>query len=169
MNLKKFSAKVHRGKYKQHPVYYFLRKKCVLKKFLHSKNTKNRFKITGKLIIPKCKKKEIIIPLHINNKIHKKFHLNLLIINIKRGEVTRIEPTSPQVTKINKKFVTKELTNYFKKYNLKYIGIDRRSSYRKHYRLCKYVAPAEYLYGKKLNNIILKKIIKRYIKWNQIG
>jgi hypothetical protein len=126
-------------------------------------NNINSFKLIKKSL-SKCKKKELVIFVHIHNRVTGNEHLNLLIVNTKTKRVTRIDPTSSKTSKITEKKVKKELNKYFKKFGYKYLGYDRRSKIIKHGKLCRYAAPAEYIYGKRLNHNILKKIIINYFK-----
>jgi len=142
-------------------------KSCVTNYF-RAINEKNQFRLVRKNIkylkrrLKTCKHKEIVIFLHIKNKVTDKSHLNLIIINTLTKKVTRIDPTSPIHTTITDKKVKKELIPFFKKFGLTFTGYDYRSKVIKHGKLCRYAAPAEYIYGRKLNHRILKKFIINY-------
>ena len=155
------------------PGYKILKKQkkaCVITKYMIAVTEKKRFRLIKfnlKLIknqIKKCKSKELIVFLHIRNKVNKNKHLNLLILNLKTKKVTRIDPSSPIRTKITIKKVKKELVPFFKKIGFQFTGYDDRSKVIKHGKLCRYAAPAEYIYGKKTNYKILKKVIIDYFK-----
>ena len=128
-------------KIKIQPIFGLIKNRCISKKYLISENTKGSFKITRGVNIKKlikCKRSnEILIPVHIRNKIHKSFHFNILVINKRTKTVTRIEPTNDKKTKINRQHFTKEMTKYFNKYGLKYKGFDKRSRFINHHRLCR--------------------------------
>lgn len=132
---------------------------CVSKKYMYSVNNKKSFKIIKKFKV----RDNCIIPLHINNKVTDKKHLNLLIV--KNKKVTRIDVSSQKHTKIKEKNITSSLKRFFSKQGYKYIGMDKRSNIIRHGGLCKYVTPLEYIYGKKINHRIIKKeIIKFFSK-----
>jgi hypothetical protein len=86
--------------------------------------------------------------------------LNLLVI--KNKKVTRIDPSYSSHTKLTDKKVKKELGPFFEKFGLTFTGYDHRSKPMKHGKLCRYAAPAEYIYGRRLNHKILKKFIIEY-------
>ena len=129
-------------------------------------NGSSKFYLTKKRInylkrqLKRCKNKEIVIFLHIDNKVTGNKHLNLLVI--KNKKVTRIDPTDSKYTKITDKKVRRELGPFFEKFGLTFTGYDHRSKPMKHGKLCRYAAPAEYIYGRKLNHKILKKFIIEY-------
>lgn len=141
---------------------------CVMVKYLRAINTKDYFVLTKKRKkylsrqILSCKKEELVIFLHITNRVTGNKHLNLLIINFKNKTVSRIDPTSSRITTITKKKVKKELVPFFKQFGLRFIGYDDRSKVIKHGKLCRYAGPAEYIYGKKLNYSLLKRFIVSY-------
>jgi hypothetical protein len=146
-------------------------KACILRKYLITKNTSKKFKINNKNLstyilnsIKRCKKKELVLFVHIDNYVTGNKHLNLLVINLKTKKITRIDPTSSKTTTITNKKVKKELIPYFKKIGFDFTGYDYRSKIIKHGKLCRFAGPAEYIYGKKLNYNILKKIIVNYFK-----
>jgi hypothetical protein len=133
------------------PINVFLQN---YQKYMYSVNTKSRFYITRGVKI----KKNMVIPLHINNKVTGKQHLNLLIVN--NGIVTRIDPSKNR--SIKNKNVTRALVKYFKRFNLQYKGFDKRNKTIKHGGLCRYVTPLVYLYGKSINYRLIKKKIIEY-------
>ena len=137
---------------------------CVRKKYWVAENNLNSFKLIKKNNNFNCKKKELVIFLHIHNKVTGNEHLNLLIVNTITKKVTRIDPTSSRTSKIKEKNVKKELFPFFKKFGYRYSGYDHRSKVIKHGKLCRYAGPAEYIYGRKLNHRILKKFIINYFK-----
>jgi hypothetical protein len=142
-------------------------KACVRRSYWVAVNNKDSFKLIKKNFnLRNCKKPELIIFLHIHNRVTGKEHLNLLIVNLKNKTVSRIDPSSPNGTKITEKKVKKELGKYFKQFGYNYIGLDYRSKVIKHGKLCRYAVPAEYIYGRKLNHRILKKFIINYFKYN---
>jgi len=147
-------------------------KSCIVSKYLIGINKKNKFVIVKKHLeyirraLKRCKKKELVIFLHIHNKVTGNEHLNLLIVNTVTKKVTRIDPTSPIHTTITDKKVKKELIPFFKKLGLTFTGYDNRSKVIKHGKLCRYAAPAEYIYGHKLNHKILKKFVINYFSSN---
>jgi len=140
--------------------------KTCISKYIRAVNEKNKFRLTKKRTnylkkwLKRCKNKELVIFVHIKNKVTGNNHLNLLIVKGKK--VTRIDPTNPKKTKITNKKVKKELIPFFKKFGLNFVGYDHRSKFINHEKLCRYAAPAEYIYGRKLNHRILKKVIIDY-------
>ena len=143
---------------------------CVIGKYLIGTNKKNKFVVVKKNLeyirrsLKRCKKKELVIFLHINNKVTGNKHLNLLIVNTVTKKVTRIDPTNARHTTITNKKVKKELIPFFKNLGLTFTGYDHRSKFIKHGKLCRYAAPVEYIYGRKINHKILKKFVINYFE-----
>ena len=141
---------------------------CVLGNYMRAINYVDNFKLTKKRIkylgqqIKKCKKKELVIFVHINNKVTGNKHLNILVLNLHSKEVTRIDPSDSKLTNITNKKVKNELVPFFKTMGFNFVGYDKRSKVIKHGKLCRYATPAEYIYGSKLNHSILKKFIINY-------
>lgn len=141
---------------------------CVLGNYMRAVNNIDSFVLTKKrkkyLInrIKKCDKKELVIFLHINNKVTGNKHLNILILNLQSNEVSRIDPSDPTITTITDRKVKNGIGPFFKSIGFIFKGYDPRSKVIKHGKLCRYAAPAEYIYGSKLNHNILKKFIFDY-------
>jgi len=138
--------------------FFFRNKNGLSKKYLFGTNTNNTFTFRNF----KLKKGIKFIPLHINNKIKNKTHLNLLVI--KNKCVYRIEPSCPDDTKIKEKNVKKGLNKLFKKYSMKYCGFYKNSKIIKHGGLCRFVTPLEYFH-KNINYYIIKREIINYFKY----
>lgn len=181
-------------KNKEQPLYYFLsglkQNVCIPDRYMFAVNTKKQFRIdkwrTGLSFLKNCKKRELIIPLHIDNKITHRYHLNLLILRKKRNNkqnnkqnniwnkkniwnITRIEPTNIRKNKLTNIRIKDGLEIFFnkRKININYLGFDKKSKFIKHGGLCNYAAPVEYLLGRKITINKLKKYIIRYFD-NQI-
>ena len=154
------------------PLYYVLKGHNVSDKYLNCVNTKKSFKckkfnfnrmIKNAKINPNFDGK-ILLPVHIKNIIFKKAHLNVLIINTKTKKITRLDPSNEKSSKILNKHVFKGLNKFFKKFGYKFTGYSRKSKTILHGGLCRYASPALYIYGKKLNHQILKKLVLNYLK-----
>ena len=144
-------------KYNITPTEFFIRHKKLSKKYIIANNTLKKFTILQSVkVLPNS-----IIPVHINNLVHHKSHLNLLVILNKR--VFRIDPNNPKITKIKTKNVDSTLTKYFKKRGMKYSGMYRFTI--KHGGLCRYATPLVYVYGKSLNHKIMKREIINYFRY----
>ena len=147
-------------KYNITPLEFFIKSKKLSSRYIIAKNTLKKFTIIrGTRSITSIK----LIPLHINNLVHHKSHLNLLVILGKR--IFRIDPTSPSKTKIKTKNVNKTLSKYSIKRGMIYSGMYSRNKIIKHGGLCRYVTPLVYVYGKSLNHRIIKKEIISYFKF----
>lgn len=140
-------------KNKKEPLFRILRGKKVYPKYIYTTNTKNKFTIRTRFTSKM--KRYHYIPVHIDNKITGKKHLNIL--QIKGKTVTRFDPSYPLRTHIVK--IDKSLKKYFKKYNLNYRGIDKRNKFMKHGGLCRYITPLLVIHGKKLNYKLAKSKI----------
>jgi hypothetical protein len=146
-------------KYNITPTEFFIRNKKLSKKYIIANNTLKKFIITHSIkVLPNS-----IIPVHINNLVHHKSHLNLLVILDK--QIFRIDPNDPKITKIKTKNVDSALTKYFKKRGMKYSGMYRKNKIIKHGGLCRYATPLVYVYGKSLNHRIIKREIIRYFRY----
>jgi len=142
---------------------------CVRHRYLMSVNTKRSFKLKSfKKINLYGKCKEIVLFLHIDNKVFNKKHLNLLIVNTRTKRVTRIDPSNSKSTKIEPSNVKKELKRYFTTLGYHYMGMDPRSKVIKHHSQCRFAAPYLYIYGKKLTSKKLDKLIKNFYKKNNV-
>ena len=144
-------------KYNITPTEFFIRHKKLSKKYIIANNTLKKFTILQSVkVLPNS-----IIPVHINNLVHHKSHLNLLVLSGKR--VFRIDPNNPKITKIKTKNVDSTLAKYFKKRGMKYYGMYRFTI--KHGGLCRYATPLVYVYGKSLNHKIIKREIINYFRY----
>ena len=144
---------------KKEPVLLFL--KIASRKYLFMNNTSTGVKITNKIKINK-KKKIFLLPVHINNKVTKNKHLNLLIFNNKKKTITRIEPSDDKRTKIKRKAYKKAVEKAFKGYT--FLGFDKKSSFINHNHQCRFAVPAEYMYGNRVTIKKIKNLIKEYKK-----
>ena len=146
-------------KYNITPTEFFIRHKKLSKKYIIANNTLKKFTILQSVkVLP-----NLIIPVHINNLVHHKSHLNLLVILGKR--VFRIDPNNPKITKIKTKNVDSALLEYFKKRGLEYSGMYQKNKIIKHGGLCRYTTPLVYVYGKSLNHKIIKREIINYFRY----
>ena len=150
------------------PVINMLKNKKITlsRKYLHCENTEKSFK---------CKKfdfeklfnnstyNSIVIPVHIENLVHGKAHLNILVINKNKKTIHRIDPSKEKNTKITNDKFKKGIEKFFKKWSLKFKGFSYKSKIILHGGLCRFATPALYLYGRKLTHRLLKKCIINYL------
>ena len=153
------------------PTNFFLQNECVLEEYIFSENSLNRFRILDnkkslKLIASKISTNNnfLIVPLHINNLVFRRKHLNLLIFNIRKKQITRIDPSNPNKTKIFKSTFRKEM-KIFESIGFKFNGMSQKSKIIKHNGLCRYVSPLLWIYGKKLNRGIIRSSILEYLEY----
>ena len=158
---------------KTSPLQFLIGKKKkkvrISRKYLYATNTKKGFKVTSPkkfitLLLKDTKKKIIILPVHIDNKVHSVKHLNILVINLSKKTVTRIESTSPKKSRIKTILVTKSYKRFFKQFGFKYLGIRKGTKYLTHHGMCRFATPLMYLYSKN-NYSQIKKAVVDYSKF----
>jgi len=115
--------------------------------------------------ISKCKKSRLIIPLGITMHLQRKkeYHINILILDLNKREVWRIEPND--VDSKNISLFSDVLSRYFKTIGFNYSGFYPESCPIKHGGLCRYVIYAQYIYGKKITYENIKNIILLFLKY----
>ena len=154
------------------PLTFLIRRKNtkntkISKRYLFSVSRKKNFKLKRTDFIKRLLKGSrniVILPLHIDNKVHSVQHLNILIINLKKRTVRRVESTSPWKSKIKTRNVNKTFTRFFCKLGFKYIGINKNTKYIPHHGMCRFATPLMYLSG---NNSYpqIKRAVIRYSKY----
>ena len=151
------------------PVIYMLKNKKInlSKKYLTCDNKKKTFNVTKKFnfgnLLKKSKYNLIIIPVHINNRVTGKAHLNILVCNKSKKTIQRIDPSDQQATTITNDKYKKGINKFFKKWSFKYTGFSPKSKIILHGGLCRFATPALFLYGKKLTHSNLKNCVIKFL------
>ena len=157
------SLKYHRKR--TEPLYSILKNKNVhiLRKYMYCNNTKKSFTIKS-YKFRKLKKGINILPVHIHNAVHNgKTHLNIFIIDTRTKKVTRLDPSYQKYTKILTHNVHKSCRRFFKKIGYTFTGFSKKNRFIRHGGLCRFSTPGLYIYGKRLNHPILKKMVLDYL------
>ena len=159
------------------PIYFILKDYCVSNKYLNCDNTKYSFKVKKFNFERMLREGEqnpkfdgkILLPVHIENRIFGKAHLNVLIVNTKTKKVTRLDPSREKTSRIYDRNVSIGLNKFFNKRGYEYTGYSKKSKIILHGGLCRYATPALYIHGKKLTHPILKEMVINYlVKINNI-
>ena len=151
------------------PVIAMLKHKKISlsRKYLSCDNEKKTFNVTKKFnfgnMLEKSNYNLIIIPVHINNRVTGKAHLNILVCNKSKKTIQRIDPSDQQATTITNDKYKKGINKFFKKWSFKYTGFSPKSKIILHGGLCRFATPALFIYGKKLTHPILKKCIIKFL------
>ena len=151
------------------PVIAMLKHKKISlsRKYLTCNNKKKTFEVSKKFnfgnMLEKSKYNLIVIPVHINNKITGKAHLNILVCNKSKKTIQRIDPSNQKGTMITDDKYKKGINKFFKKWSFKYTGFSPKSKIILHGGLCRFATPALFLYGKKLTHPILKRCIIKFL------
>ena len=117
-----------------------------------------------KEVLDNCKYARLVIPMIIRIRETKKiwYHKNLLIVDIPSRQVWRIEPND--VSKQNINNFENALRAYFKPLNLTFSGFYPETCPIKHGGLCRYVAYAQYIYGKNMTYAKVKEVVLQFLK-----
>ena len=151
------------------PVITMLKNKKISlsRKYIICDNKKKTFNVSKKFnfgnILEKSKYNLIIIPVHINNRVTGKEHLNILVCNKSKKTIQRIDPSNQKGTMIMDDKYKKGINKFFKKWSFKYTGFSPKSKIILHGGLCRFATPALFLYGKKLTHCILKRCIIKFL------
>jgi len=150
------------------PINYFLGKKCVVNKYSVLTNFKDKIKI-NKLNLPNKKNcRELVLPVHVNNRVTGNKHLMIFVMKLAKNRITkiyRIDPSNSKRTSITEAKLNRAFKHFKKRnVNYNYAGFHKKSRIFIHKHTCRFATPLLYKYSTKLNNKLYKKKIIEYFR-----